>query len=84
MQSSFFFFFSSGCLFASWSLSFVMVCFFLVVLGAKIGVVVCLVGAFLVVLAQFEMSLHHLISENNSCISYAATKIDGDPLVKHL
>ena len=56
-----------------------MVCFFLVVLGAKIGVVVCLVGAFLVVLAQFEMSLHHLISENNSCISYAATKIDCDP-----
>ena len=31
-----------------------------VVLGAKMGVVVCLVGVFLVVLARFEMSLHIL------------------------
>ena len=29
-----------------------------VVLGATMGVVVCLVGVFLVVSAQFEMSLH--------------------------
>ena len=31
-----------------------------VVLGAKMGVVSCLVGVFLVVLARFEMSLHIL------------------------
>ena len=60
-KALFFFFFRwAACLSIGLCPLYLMVCFFFVVLGAKMRVVVCLVGVFLVVLARFEMSLHIL------------------------
>ena len=60
MQSSFFFLLFVGLLVCLLVAVFCHGLVVFVVLGAKMGVVVCLVGVFLVVSAQFEMSLHHL------------------------